>query len=270
MCEACKRIFPEHSDDEMIACLFQMASKNQALKKAAGEPIPQVDPEELRSSWKVRPTWTCGISREAQVKYWAVSRRDGMIRTLDRLNHGQLVAPWKHGEELDDAVFRIAATFPMRSIPHRVYHIAGDELFGYDPNAFVQQLIEETGISHTWEPIRTIVSEGICGFSFLRAGPATPKDQASHVPFFRDEREAKRCTGEVFWAAWEKYRNMEPSEGISEDLHARMVATRFGDFLINNFDLSQQLIAHFRGVEGAPQPFATVTELERRAMRWVG
>jgi hypothetical protein len=268
ICEACNRIFNDHSDDEMIACFHQIAAKNTALKKAAGEPIPPVDPDELRSSWEVRPTWTCGISPEAQAKFWAVSRRAGMIRMLTGRLHGHILAPWKHGEELDDAVFRIAATFPMRSIPHRTYHIAPDEYYGFDPNAFVQQLIEETGVSHTWEPIRTRVPEGICGFSFLRAGPPTPKDQASHIPFFRDEREAKRCTREVFWDAWEKYRNIEPSETISKDMHARIVATRFGGFVIDNLDLAQQLMAHFSAHEG--NAFAIVTELERRAIRWMG
>jgi len=266
MCEACKRIYNEHSDDELLACLHQIASKNRALKKAEGEPIPPVDPDELRSSWKVRPTLTCGISREAQVKYWAVSRRDGMIRMLAGWNHGQLLAPWKHGEELDEAVFGIAATFPMRSVPHRVYHIAGDEHFGFDPNAFIQQLIEETGISHTWEPIPTKVREGGCGFSFMRAtfeGQTGPSKS-----LFEDEHEAKRCTREVFWDAWDKYQNIEASERTGTELHAQLVASRFGDFLIDNFDLAQQLMAHFNGDRG--DSFAIVTELERRAMRWRG
>jgi hypothetical protein len=268
MCEACNRIFNEHSDDEMTACLFQIAAKNHALKKAAGEPIPPVDPDELKSSWKERPRWTCGISREAQIKQWAVSRRDGMIRMLTGRAHPHLLAPWKHGEELDDAVFRIAATFPMRSIPHRTYHIAGDEHYGYDPNAFVQQLIEETGVSHTWEPIALRVPEGICGFSFSRVvmKGQTPPDPRRF--FERDEHEAKLCTREVLWDIWEKYRGIEPSETISKDMHARIVATRFGDFVISNFDLAQQLIAHFSAHEG--DAFAIVSELERRVMRWTG
>ena len=57
---------------------------------------------------------------------------------LAHSNHGQLLAPWRHGEELDDAVFRNAATFPMRALQHRVYKIAGDEIFGFDPNEFVE------------------------------------------------------------------------------------------------------------------------------------
>jgi len=31
----------------------------------------------------------------------------------------------------------------------------GDEKFGFDPNAFVQRLIDETGIPHVWIPIPT-------------------------------------------------------------------------------------------------------------------
>ena len=271
MCEACKRIFNEHSDDELIACLRQRAAKNRALKKAAGEPVPPVDPEELKSGWKVKPTLACGISQEAKIHHWAVSRREGIIRTLERFNHGQLLTPWKRGDELDDAVFRIAARFPMRVLPHRVYRLGGEEIFGYDPNAFVQQLVEETGISHTWEPLTTRVPEGHCTFSFLRSNvkPATLKE-APYVPFYRDEHEAKRCTREVLWDVWEKYYNIEPSERISKDLHARLVAGHFADFVIDNSDLAQQLMSHFSGVEGAPQAFAIVTELEQRAMRWRG
>jgi len=41
-------IYNEHSDDELLACLHQIASKNRALKKAEGEPVPPVEPEELK------------------------------------------------------------------------------------------------------------------------------------------------------------------------------------------------------------------------------
>jgi len=47
------------------------------------------------------------------------------------------------------------------------------------------------------------------------------------------------------------------------------VAGRFGDFLIDNFDLAQQLMSDFRG-DAHVDSFAIVTELERRAMRWRG
>ena len=49
-------------------------------------------------------------------------------------------------------MFRLAATFPIRPLRQHVYKVAGDSLSGFDPNAFVEKLVEETGISHTWEP----------------------------------------------------------------------------------------------------------------------
>ena len=265
MCEACKRMYNEHSDDELLGCLHQIASKERALKKAEGELVPPVDAEELKSRWKNKTPWTCQTSQEAKIHQWAVTRRVAMIATLVHWNrHGQLLTPWKRGEEFDDAVFQIAATFPMRSLPHRVYHIAGDEYFGFDPNAFVQQLIKETGVPHTWEPIETRVPEGNCGFSFLRGsfkGHAAPTKR-----LFEDEHEAKRCTREVFWDAWDKYQNIESPERIGTELYGRLVATQFADFMIDNLDLAQQLMSHFNADRG--DSFAIVTELERRAMRW--
>ena len=59
ICDACNRTFNEQSDDEMMARLFQIAGKNKALKKAVGEPIPPVDRDDLRSSWKERPNLDC-------------------------------------------------------------------------------------------------------------------------------------------------------------------------------------------------------------------
>ena len=53
---------------------------------------------------------------------------------------------------------------------HETYMIAGDEYFGFDPNAFVQRLIEETGISHVWEPVATKVLEGGRTFSYSLGG----------------------------------------------------------------------------------------------------
>ncbi len=128
-----------------------------------GEPIPEVDSEDLRRRWNIKPPWTSEslqTARSHEVDSAAVDRRDGMIRMLADFKDRQVLAPWRHGEELNEAVFRVAATFPMRKLRQSVYRIAGDEIFGFDPNAFLQRLIEETGISHVWEPIPTRISEG--------------------------------------------------------------------------------------------------------------
>jgi hypothetical protein len=105
------------------------------------EPIPPVDPEDLRRRWNIKPHWTSEAVLAAQsheADSAAVSRRDGMIRMLTHFNDGQLLAPWHHGEELDDAVFRVAAAFPMPALRTGCYKIAGEEQFGFDPNSFVQ------------------------------------------------------------------------------------------------------------------------------------
>jgi hypothetical protein len=137
---------------------------------AEGELIPSVHPEDLKRTWEYDRThsqvgsngcqWlqdrraVCSLGADGD----DVSKRCGMIETLTRYNRGQLLTPWQHGKDLDDAVFRIAATFPLHEVKHKPYMIAGDERFGFDPNAFVQRLIEETGISHFWEPVETKVS----------------------------------------------------------------------------------------------------------------
>lgn len=109
-----------------------------------------------------------------------------MVDTLTRYNEEQLLAPWHHGEDLHEAVFRIAATFPLRHLEHRPYMIPGDEYFGFDPNAFVQRLIEETGISHVWEPVATKVPEGGRGFVTtlftLRGSVPNPEHEAKQQP----------------------------------------------------------------------------------------
>ena len=76
-----------------------------------GEPVPPVDPEDLkrrRNTWKQH--LTCDAARAAQseeANSVAVTHRFRMVSSLEGFNHGQLLAPWKHGEDLDDAVFRV-------------------------------------------------------------------------------------------------------------------------------------------------------------------
>ena len=211
-----------------------------------GDWMPSVDPEDLRRRWTSK---TPQAGRGAD--FLAASRREGIIRMLAEFNGGQLLAPWRHGEELDDAVFRVAATFPMRWAHHRTYMIAGDEIYGFDPNAFVQRLIEETGVSHTWDPIPTKISEGGWVFTFM------------------GELEPKRRAREVLWDAWNKYFKLRVSQrdvGKAYTLGTML----FADFVIDNLDLTQQLISSpaCGGDGGGVEPFAILTELERRARAW--
>src|SRR5215469_2873180 len=129
-----------------------------------GEPIPPVDPEGLKHRWSTKKQrLTCEAARAAQgqeADRVAVAHRFRMMSMLaEGFNRGQLLAPWKHDEELDDAVFRLAATFPMRPLLQHVYKVPGDSMWGFDANAFVEKLIEETGISHTWEPVLARIPE---------------------------------------------------------------------------------------------------------------
>src|SRR5215469_11043684 len=139
---------------------------------AEGELICPVDPEDLKRMWQYERThsrvgsngcqWLQGLKATVSPKadFSDVSSRYRMVETLTSYNKSQLLAPWHHGEELHEAVFRIAASFPLRYLEHKSYMISGDEYFGFDPNAFVQRLIEETGISHVWEPVQTKIPEG--------------------------------------------------------------------------------------------------------------
>ena len=135
-----------------------MADSPKLKTYAEGEAIPSVDSEDIKRFWHVKPPWRSGNDVQSACSpaadTAAVFRRWTMIRMIY-----ELLTPWQHGDELDDAVFQVAATFPLRELKHRPYMIPGDEHFGFDPNAFVQRLIEETGISHVWEPVATKVAE---------------------------------------------------------------------------------------------------------------
>lgn len=234
-----------------------------------GEPIPSVAPEDLKRRWNIRPPWTSETLHAAtshEGNTWAVTRRDGMIRMLADFKDGQLLAPWRHVEELDEAVFRVAAIFPMRVLRQGVYKIAGDEIFGFDPNAFVQRLVEETGILHVWELIPTRIPEGGWSLNFMRA---TCKGQTpsglQHLP---DECEAKRCAREVLWDAWNKYFQLQPPQREDRETYAHVVAILFADFVIDNLDLARQLMAVFGNSGQSVEPFAILTELERKAKTW--
>jgi hypothetical protein len=171
-----------------------------------------------------------------------------MIDTLTTL---KLLSPWQNGEELDDAVFRIAATLPLRELKHKSYKIPGDENFGFDPNAFVQRLIEETGISHVWEQVSLKVPEGQRNFALFEEG--SPGEDPNIVA----RREARQLLWEI-WSRFTKLSELLPRLGCSA------VAGLFADFLLDNIDLVRQLECSFRDGKGS-DGVDLLTELERRA-----
>ena len=233
---------------------------------ADGEPIPPVDPEDLRRRWNIKTPRTREAVEEAEsheADSSAVSRRQVMIILLTAYNSGQLLAPWHHGEELDDAVFRIAATFPLHEVRDKNYMIPGDEFFGFDFNAFVQRLIEETGISHVWKPVATKVPEG--GRGFVTASARF----AGQVP--NPEREAKQLARQVLWGMWKRFApSLDKVVSHSDKEQAsEIVAMFFANFLLDNIDLVRQLEDSFKEPQSIPMD-PILSELERRAQDWPG
>ena len=224
---------------------------------ADGKPIPPVDPEDVKRCWHLKPPWVPGHDHQSACSpgadVAAVSERWGMIDTLTNF---KLLTPWQHGEELDDAVFRIAATFPLHVVKLETYTIAGDEYFGFDPNAFMQRLIEETGISHVWEPVPTKLAERGRGFTLCSV------NYAGQVP--DPKREAKRQTRELVWAVWKRFSPSRDQLTADSDI----VAILFADFLIENMDLVSQVEAGLRARTGGE--LDALMELERRAQSWPG
>jgi hypothetical protein len=241
-----------------------------------GEPIPPVDPEDIKRMCEYERThsrvgsngwqWLQGLKAaiSSEADFSDVSSRRGMVETLARYNKGQLLAPWHQGEELHEAVFRIAAIFPLRYLKYKSYMIPGDEQFGFDPNVFVQKLIEETGIPHVWEPILTKISEGgrrIVTWSIPSRVPST----GERVP--NSEREAKARARQILWHLWNRFSPF--SEALSKkelptQAVAQWVATSFAGFLLDNIDLVRQLEDSFVDPQHFPSD-AILSELEQSA-----
>ncbi len=224
---------------------------------AEGMAVPSVDPEAIRRRRNLNQSHPSEDVRTACVAdSRAVIVRDGMIQMLIHL---KLLTPWQHGEELDDGVYRVASTFPMRVFSQRVSKVAGDDIFPFDPNAFVQRLVDETGISHTWEPIPTKISEG--GFSHTRI-TVTFKGKEGQAPDI--EWEAKREARDLLWDAWSRHQNLSQLSRQSKASFAHTVAILFADFVIDNIDLVRELTTAL--VSGTGKPLANIfSELERRA-----
>jgi hypothetical protein len=224
---------------------------------AEGRVVPPVEPEAIKRRRNLEQSHSSEDMRAACARdSGAVMVRYGMIQMLIHL---KLLAPWQHGEELDDGVYRVAATFPMRVFSNRVYKVAGDDIFPFDPNAFVQRLVEETGISHTWDPIPTKIGED--DFVYSRV-TVTYKGQEGRKPDL--EREAKRGARDLLWDVWSRYRDLSQLSRESKTSFAHTVAILFADFVIDNIDLARELTSVVRGGEGAPL-LSILRELERRA-----
>jgi hypothetical protein len=254
--------FPAMPDDEIPK--FRVSNE--------GDPIPPVDPEDLKRRWSTRKErQTCEVRKSAQSQEAdsvAVSHRSRMVSMLtEAFNKGQLLTPWKHGEELDDAVFRLAAIFPIRPLRQHVYKVPGDSLAGFDPNAFVEKLIEETGISHTWEPVLAALPEGssCCSYSTIRAtfkGQSPSDTEAAMKKYMAgdlSEREVKQGARELLWAVWTKCQpNLSRASG-NHEIHVASVAWHFADFAIDNIHLAREFVSGGHRLD-------SVLQMERNAV----
>ena len=114
-----------------------------------------------------------------------------------------------------------------------------DVLHPFDLNAFIQQLIEETGATHTWEPVRTVVPEGQRLFG-MTIDPEAPAQDPEML--------AKREARQLFWMVWERLGPLMAVIRIEET--PEMVAGRFADAVIDNMDLFRAVEAGFRDGNG--------------------
>lgn len=229
-----------------------------------GQSIPSVDPEDLRRTWEYDRThsrvgangceWLAGrravCSQGADVD--DVAHRYYMIELLALYGDGRLIAPWKHGDELDAAVFRIAAEFPLLFLEHKSYKLPGDYRFPFDLNAFLRQLVKETGIKHEWEEIPIRVSDGGRCFGY------------SHLPGAGNpDTEARRSTRQLLWAICER---CSPLISALRKDHADIAAQLFADFLIDNIELIQKVE---KGIKEQHFPeLSVLQEAEEKATDW--
>ena len=106
-----------------------MHADASSLVGNAGEPVPTVEMEDLKSAWNIykdiesrRPGMQVGLDISviqhacgAGADIRAVTYRCGMLQVLERVA-GDRLAPWKENGRLDDSVFGVAAKIPMNWI----------------------------------------------------------------------------------------------------------------------------------------------------------
>jgi len=215
--------------------------------------VPAVDPADLKRVWNVKPPWTAHSHEEAcspGANVGAVVSRRHMIDTLVTF---KMLGPWTHDEQLDDAVFRVAATFPLHEQQFADYMIPGDELHPFDPNAFMQRLVEETGIAHVWDPVPMKIDED--GRMYVMF--TIPQDGAASDPV----RDARHSTRELLWMIWTRFAGVKDL-GTHPDICGKM----FADFLVANMDIVERVVQAFREGPGAPGK-ELLREIEERASR---
>jgi hypothetical protein len=125
---------------------------------AENGPIPSVNPADLRS--------VCAVQRDIRSRFpgqrvlmvddddlkhacspgadlFAIGYRIAMLEMLTEL---RLLSPWLHNGELDDAVFNVFATIPMKRIQK-----GGQEGFPFDVQELTKQIEKEANAEETQE-----------------------------------------------------------------------------------------------------------------------
>jgi hypothetical protein len=117
-----------------------------------GGPLPPVDAKDLKLTWEFyRDVGKHAGAIDFRVleevcspgaNVFAVWGRVSMLSMLSMLvQNGQLLDPWRHGEVLDDVVFRVSATFPMEGMKRGVVYSG----WPFDVDGFLQRLRQESG-----------------------------------------------------------------------------------------------------------------------------
>jgi hypothetical protein len=240
-------------------------TSSDAHPRKAGDPIPPVEPEDIKrlrefhkpsrmvgtNGWQWMQDLKAACSPGADIP--AILNRNRMIETLTMY---KALAPWQRGEDFDDAVFKIAARFPIQEFKPQDYMIEGDECFGFDPNAFVQQLVTETGIADTGQTIPTKIGEAgrQFGGGVIGLTNATPERQAAHQ------------AREVLWMIFKRFSPILQALTSTGDPDNSVAPILFADYLLDNIDLVRKLEDGFKNPKVG---FTDVLkQLEQRAQKW--
>jgi hypothetical protein len=111
--------------------------------------IAAVSPDDLRNVWLMMRDVKEGTSIDVRAyesacgggaDVMAVCYRASMLGLLQMVVPGKLVNLWLHDGELDDAVFQVAATFPMKNMEVGVVQNGPP----FDVEEFLKQIGERT------------------------------------------------------------------------------------------------------------------------------